>query len=618
MSTSSSRVAAANAETSVLKRVGRGITWARNFTLNTVFILFAVFFLVALISSCESYSVPEGSALLINPAGVVVEEPAVVNPLAELIAPEQGFAEIRLSDLTTSIERAAADERISALVLELDDLLGISLTGADALAQAVRDFKASGKPVSVYGSSFFQQQYRIASEADAVYLHPFGQFILQGYGGKLLYYKDLLDKYDVTAHVFRAGDFKDAVEPYLRSDMSAESREANQAMLDVLWQRFVTRVAENRKLAPEQIANFADSLADKVAAAGGDSARAALEAELVDELLTPDQANARMADQVGADAQGVYSRVDYRAYLTALGVVADNPLQQGNVAYIVVDGTIMMSGGTGVAAADTITRQIRSARLDDDIKAILLRVDSPGGSAFASELIRQELELVQISGKPVVASMGSVAASGGYWVAATADEVFAEPGTITGSIGVFSLFPTFEKALAKFGVHSDGVGTTALSGGLSPISGITQADSTLLQTNVDFIYQQFLNLVARGREMELESVRAVAGGRVWVAEQALAHGLVDQLGGTEAALAAIAARAGLETPTLKRFTAPPTLRDLLAGGIVEAAERASASPELSRVDGWLRSLRQEISRWDDPRHVYAVCRICEPFTATTP
>ena len=585
-------------------RLGRGITRARTFTLNGLFLLFLLLLIVALVAD-DTPVVPEGSALLVNPRGVLVDQRSRVDPLAEFFAPDAP-GEVELGLITTALEQAASDDRIRLAVLDLDEVIGMSAGQAMVIGEAVRAFQAEGKEVIAYGSGFGQSQYLLASYADALYMHPMGQLILQGYGGNQLYFKELLDKLNVTIHVFQAGQYKEFVEPYSRTDMSEEARQANQALLDELWFAYRAQLIENRELEPPLLDRFTHSLPEQLAAMG-DLATVALEHHLVDELLNLDEVRARVANEVGYAGDGEFLRIGFEDYLRA------NPARPDSgraVAVITAEGPIVMGRQSqGVIAADTLSTLIRRAREDDSVGAVVVRVNSPGGSAFASEIIRQELELLQLTGKPVVASMGNVAASGGYWISATADQIYAGATTITGSIGVFGIVPTFERALTEIGVHTDGVGTTPLSRAFDPFAGLSADMAQILQINTEETYEQFVNLVARGRDMTPAAVDAVAQGRVWTGATARAHGLVDELGDLEEAIARAAELAGLDEYRVKRIRPDLSPREILMsslGGI----ESEWLPLGRSRLASVFAEAEQFLKMLNDPGDSYAICEIC--------
>lgn len=596
----------------LMASVGSGVTKFRNFVFNTIFVLVLVLLVIGGLSNCQTQSVPEDSALIINPTGTIVERSSLPQSLLQVFENSRAPHETEIGPLLQAIDRAAIDPRIKLLVLDLDLLLGVSAAHANGLGDALDRFSDSGKKIISYGDFYAQSQYHLASFADAVYMHPFGQILLTGYGGSSFFIKDLLDKVGVNVHVFRVGEYKSAVEPFTRNDMSEESRMASEKLYSDLWQHFIADVARNRELAEHQVQSYADNILEIVQASNGDLARAALESQLVDELMTPDQAIARIAQDVGyADSNGEgFNGIDYATYLSLIEPRVE--FAPPFIDVITVQGAITLEGGSlATANANVIVELIRRSRRDEETAAIVVRVDSPGGSQFASEMIRQELELAQLGGMPVVASFGSAAASGGYWLSATADEIVSEATTITGSIGIFSLLTTYEKTLSELGVHTDGVGTTANTTGLSTLVGINEAMSGVLQARVEHGYDQFVNLVAKGRSMKKEKVLSLAGGRVWSGEAALDIGLVDALGGLSEALGRAADLAGVSS-WQKRHVDP--LRDPRSELIAELLNvRTLAKDPFISTLPIVTDLTRTLVRlqWlDDPGSLHVMCMEC--------
>jgi len=600
-------MAAAGTGGGILSRIGRGITRIRIFTVNALFLLLLLALIMALFSDGRP-TVPDGAALMINPRGSVVDQKSPADPLAHFLAPNAP-TETEISEITRAIRASASDERIKMAVLDLDET-SLGAGQATIIGEALREFQSAGKQVVAYGAGFGQPQYLLASYADAVYMHPMGQLILPGYGAYQLYFKELLDKLDIKIHIFRAGKYKEFVEPYTRSNMSDEAREANSSLVDELWVFYTDHVVANRSLNPSEFEQFTQNLADELPRMG-DLATAALEHHLVDELMNLDEVRARVADQVGIGSDGEFRRIDLEDYLAAIGPPPGR--HDDVIAVITAEGPIMMGRqNQGVIAADTVMALIRQARQDDAVRALVLRVNSPGGSAFAAEMIRQELELFQLTGRPIVVSMGNVAASGGYWISATADRILAGPATVTGSIGVFGLFPTFEEALADVGVTSDGVGTTPLSSALNPFTALPDDMAAILQQSTEQTYEQFINLVARGRNMTPEAVDAVAQGRVWTGARAVKLGLVDELGGLEDAVRSAAQLADITDYDVKRLRPSLSPRELLLGSLADV-EGALGSSTLVVPRSLLRPLsdaRALLTSLNDPAYGYALCEIC--------
>jgi protease-4 len=532
----------------------------RRLVVNVLFLIILLVVLVVLFSSSDrGLQVEPESVLVVKPRGNIVEETQLGDVIAEALLPGDGPVETALSDITEALRHAATDERIAAVLLDFNEMGGISPGMVDAFAAAIATFKASDKPVIATSDVYTQNDYRLASMADEVYMHPFGQILLTGYGAFQVYLGESLERLGVDVHVFRAGEYKSATEPFTLGAMSEAARESATALVTQFWTHFLENTARARGLEPGVLRRFAEDLPALLAENDGDAARAALENRLVDELLERHQLGDRVRESTGVPAAGKaadgtaqgFRAVGFRAYARSLRQRSETG---PGVALIHAQGTILDGERpAGTIGADDLVERIRTARQDRDVAALVLRVNSPGGSAFASEVIRRELELTQVAGKPVVVSMSGVAASGGYWIASTADEIWASPVTITGSIGVFSLFPTAEAVLDRYGARVDGVATGPLARPMSPLAALPEDTERVLQQSVEYIYGQFLDRVAVGRELPRESVDAIAQGRVWTGADALERGLVDGLGNTEDAVAAAAGLAGLESWTVKRI-----------------------------------------------------------------
>ena len=455
----------------------------------------------------------------------------------------QAEQQVQLRDVLNVLDAAAKDPKITQALLVLDDFRGAGLPTLRELSAAVQRFKASGKPVVAWGSSFDQRQYHVAAAASEVLLHPMGMVQIEGYGRYRNYYRDALDKLGVTVNLIRVGTYKSFGETFTENGPSAASLEAESFLNQGLWGTYTDDVERARKLPAGSIARGIDDLPQRVAAAGGDMARLALDGKLVDALKTRDELRQMLIERgVRDEKTSTFRQVGFEAYLSRL----DAEREGDAVAVVVAEGDI----GDGEAPPGRIgglstAALIRKAREDDSVKALVLRVDSPGGSAFGAELIRRELELTRTAGKPVVVSMGDLAASGGYWVATSADEIIADAATITGSIGVFALLPTAENALDKLGVHTGGATTTWLGGGFDPRRALDPRFAALVQSSVDHTYADFIAKVAQARKSTPQQIDAVAQGRVWTGAQATERGLVDRLGSYGDALKAAATRGKL-------------------------------------------------------------------------
>ena len=589
---------------------------SRRLAMNLLWVSFLCFglfiFLVLLFAGGESI-VPDTAALVIAPEGVIVEQlegDPLDRAMAEVLGEER--PETLLWDILDALEEAENDDRISAVLLNLNGLAGAIPSHLATIHQAVLDFRQSGKTVIAVADHFTNSRYLIASAADEIHTDEMGLFLLTGYGVYHTYYKEGIDRLEVDWNIFRVGEYKSAVEPFIRNDMSPEAKEANLDWLGDLWGSFKVTSSAARNLSPEIIDGFIDNIDAKVNAAGGRSSVAALEAGLIDSVGGRTAVRARLTEIVGSDGNGSFNQVGFLEYLEEQRPPSFMPPMSNNrVALVVASGTILDGDHPpGTIGGDTVARLVRRARLDDGIKAIILRVNSGGGSAFASEVIRRELAQAREDGKPVVVSMGGVAASGGYWISMASDKVFAEPETITGSIGIFGMFPTFEKPLQKhLGVRTDGVGTNWLAGALDPTRTLDPRAGQMIQTMVDQGYEQFIQIVADARPLDIEAVEKVAGGRVWSGEDAYKHKLVDELGGLDEALAAAKTLAGLKKVEVQLMEEELDFSDRMLIEMMSAAVDLGGPRTLRKYPwlAWITEQSEMLSEFNDPRGVYAHC-----------
>jgi len=583
--------------------------------------LFLVFFGAI---SGTSPILPQQAALFIQPAGPLVEQldgDPYDRALAELLgdAPPQTLVQ----DLIDALAFAKTDDRISAVHLELSAIGGGGLSKLRRIAEAIDDFKGSGKPVIASADYFSQAGYYLAAHADELYLHPEGLVFLQGYGGFRSYFKDAIDMLRLDWNVFRVGTHKSFVEPYTRMDMSPEDRESRTRLIGQFWTMYQEDVEAARGLEEGTVDDFAQNLVAHVSAANGDIAIAARETGLVDELLNHAELRAILTGYAGEDADDSsdYSAVQSSDYLAHMRLLRGDDAQDENVAIVVAVGTIL--NGTqpsGTIGGDSTAALLRRALSDDSVKAVVLRVDSPGGSVFASEIIAHEIQALQLAGKPVVASMGSVAASGGYLISVVADQVFASPATVTGSIGVFGMFPTYQRTLDIVGVTTDGVGTTPWSGQLRPDREMSGPMKELFQLIINDTYDDFITDVAEQRDMEKDFVDSVAQGQVWTGQDALKHGLIDALGTYEDSIRAAAELAGLDEgdygQKLIETKLSPTEQMVLEFFALterigfDAGALVTGPSALESFANRLEALLSGLSQFNDPKGVYAHC-FCE-------
>lgn len=565
-------------------------------------LLFFVALFAALSANPYAGSASEG-ALVLDLDGVVVEQPETADTVAILTGSGPGFREYRRRDVVRALESAATDDRVKAVALDLDSFLGGGQATLNDVAAAIATVRRANKPVLAYATGYSDDSYLLASQASEVWLNPMGAVLITGPGGTNLYYKGLLDKLGVTANVYRAGAYKAAVEPFTRSGMSPESREASQALASALWESWQQDVRRARPKA--QITPYVSAPVERFSAAGGDMAKAALASALVDRLGDRAEFGDRLAEIVGrADEKrpGSFKSIKYDAWL------GSNPEDEsGEIGVLTVAGAIVDGeAGPGTAGAETIVDNLEKGLAEKNLKALVVRVDSPGGSTLASERIRQAVLEAKQRGLPVVVSMGSLAASGGYWVATPADHIFAQPETITGSIGVFGIIPSFQGTLQKLGVGADGVGTTPLSGEPDLLRGPSPVADRLIQLSVENIYRKFLALVASSRKIQPDRVDQIAQGRVWDGGTARQLGLVDGFGSMDDAIREAARRAKLDPETARPVyleKKPDLWEEMLAawakGDETQLARRdvfsqVAARPELMLLQG-LADVQQILS-----------------------
>lgn len=587
--------------------------------------LLVVLFLVFFGAIADSPSlVPERAALLVQPVGALVDQldgDPYDRAIAEIL--DEAPLQTLVQDIVDALAFAKTDDRIPAVHLELSGLAGGGLSKLQRIAAAIDDFRESGKPVIASADYYGQQAYYLAAHASEVYMHPEGLVFIQGYGGFRSYYKEAIDTLLLDWNVFRVGTHKSFVEPFTRMDMSPEDRESRTRLINQFWEMYQQDVEAARGMPEGAIDDFTQNLVDLVVAAGGDMAVAAVDHGLIDKLLGRAELRTLLQDYVGEDASddSEYSFVHSLDYLRQMRLMHGDETQDENVAVVIAVGDIL--DGThspGTIGGDSTAALLRKALSDESVKAVVLRVDSPGGSVFASEVIAQEVEALRAAGKPVVASMGSVAASGGYWISVVADKIIASPATVTGSIGVFGMFPTYQRSLAAIGIATDGVGTTPWSGQLRPDRAMSEPMKKLFQLIINDTYDDFISGVADRRAMDKQFVDSVAQGQVWTGRDALENGLIDELGNFEDAIRAAAELAGLSdgdygkkyidtklSPTEQMvldFLALAQRAGLDAGSFVEKPT------VLESFATRLQKLIVGVTRFNDRKGVYSHC-FCE-------
>lgn len=557
-------------------------------------------------------------ALLLDISGVIVDKPSTNHRLGALGRQLFGASSDRLQenslfDIVNAIRQAKDDRNITGIVLDLKNFTGADQPSMRYIGKALREFRDSGKPIFAMGENYSQGQYYLASFANKIWLSPQGQVDLHGFATNGLYYKTLLDKLKVSTHVFRVGTYKSAVEPFIRDDMSPAAREADSRWIGELWQNYLHTVSANRQISPQQLFPGAQAIIDGLTSVGGDTAKYALDHKLVDALASSADVEKSLTKQFGwSKTENNYRAISYYDY--SLKTPADTG---GTIAVIFANGAIMDGEETpGNVGGDTTASQIRDARLDPKVKAIVLRVNSPGGSVNASEVIRAELAAARAAGKPVVVSMGGMAASGGYWISTPANYIVASPSTLTGSIGIFGVINTVENSLSSIGVHSDGVSTSPLAD-ISMTKALSPEVQQMMQLSIEYGYKRFITLVADARKRTPEQIDKIAQGHVWTGEDAKANGLVDSLGDFDDAVAKAAELAKLKQWHLDYYQDEPTVLDMVMDSMTgsvramlpEAIQAMLPAPLVSAANT-VKAEGDKLAAFNDPQNRYAFCLTC--------
>ncbi len=583
-------------------------------TLNSLFLIVVLIAIISFILSffTEDFEDPSGKALVLSPAGPIVEQVAGSDDPLDIIS-GQGPSELYVGDLLEVLESASKDKRIKDIVLRLDNIEGTGQVVLYDVGNALLKVKNSGKNIIAIGDNYSRSGYYLASFADEIIMNPDGWLFIDGFGRSKLYFKSFLDNLKIDFNIFRVGTFKSAVEPYTRNDMSPEAKEANLAYLDVLWDSWKEVVSKNRGLNPEDLQYLVDNPDEVVSSSEKGIAQALLSYGLIDKLLSRRDQTRYLKNKFGeSEDKETFARISGFEYFQLIRSEKDFTKSENEIAVIVARGTIV--DGTqppGTIGGDSTSNLIREAKENKNIKAIVLRVDSGGGGVFASELIRQELVAAKEKGITVIASMGNVAASGGYWISANADEIWASHNTITGSIGIFGMMPTFDRALNEIGINSDGVKTSAadLSGDLS--QPLDPALSRIMQQEIEYGYKRFISLVSQARNMNVQEVDKIAQGRVWAGSTALELGLIDNLGTLEEAIERAATLAGIDEYTTYYPSQDLDWRQQLLDSFSSFLK--SFIPEVIEkniiIEESINSLR-EIDKFNDPKGLYVRCEDC--------
>ncbi|MBU1564364.1 MAG: signal peptide peptidase SppA [Proteobacteria bacterium] len=603
----------------IFKYVGKIFTFIRNFLFNVVLLtIFAT--LIFIFMPKEVSHVPSKSILRLDILGDIVEEKRVFGSVEKLfsdsVGPDATEPETALQDILDIIDNAAADDRIVALLLNLKHMESAGLNQLQTIGQAFVNFRKTGKTIVAAEDYYSQTQYYLASYADKIFLNPMGGVDVHGFGVFRLYFREAMEKLAINYNIFKVGTYKSALEPFTRDNMSPEDRNQNAVWLSALWQVYKDDILKQRKLSKETLENYTANISLALQSTGGDTAQLALTTGLVDQLSNRSEISAyliALAKSTETKPPIVGSAKYSDSFLPSYNKIG---WKGDKIGLIIAEGNILPGKQPpGLIGGDSLAALIKKAREDEQIKALVVRINSGGGSAFASEIIRQELLLLQKKGKPVVVSMGAVAASGGYWIAADADEIWASEATITGSIGIFGAIPTFEKTLSSLGIYSDGTGTTPLAAGLDLTQPLPESLKGAIQQAIAHNYDQFLQIVATGRDLEKKRVGELAEGRVYDGKSALAFGLVDKLGSFDEAIAAAANLAGTTDYSAEYIRPDATVKEqvlqFFAAQIAPLAAILNKNdyPLAKKIKIILENKFNEFILLDDPRGIYAHCLI---------
>ncbi len=565
--------------------------------------------------------IPDKGALYLAPSGVLVDQRSYIDPFAQALSPtDQRDAETLVRDIVDVLDYAQYDARITHILLDTNYLTGGGIAKLEEISGALQRFKKSGKPIIAIGDNFSQQQYFLAAHADEIIINPMGRIMLTGFGSYTSYYKEALDKLKVNMHIFRVGKYKSAVEPYMANGMSDEARADRRELINSLWKFYTSQVEHLRGLPTGAIDDLVNNMHSRLAAANGDIAALALDLGLVDRVATRSETH-NYLQQILPTSNGDFASISMPAYLNHIKLGNLNAVDKTKpqVAVVVASGSILDGNQPeGTVGGDSIANIFKEIQDDEQVKAVVLRIDSPGGSAFASDVIRDAIAATRKNNIPVVVSMGSYAASGGYWIATESDQVLAMSTSITGSIGVFGVIPTFEDSLQALGIHSDGVGTSAISGMLQLDQPMTPQAEMIIQSGVENVYTRFLTLVANSRNSTPSDIHKIAQGRVWTGKKALQLGLVDELGDLKDAIKSAANLAGISDYKVDYRRKKLSFVEQI---MMEINGNISAAITASGLNSWLPgSLQREVAKvlkpleildtLTDPAGIYLYCDSC--------
>ena len=610
-------------KTGLIRRVFRflgNIISAIRSLISLIFVLFFIVIVAGLFVD-DIQPMPERGALYLAPSGLLVDQRSYIDPVSEIFSRSNSRdSETLVRDIVASLDHAQYDERITHVLLDTNDMAGGGVAKLEEISGALQRFKQSGKPIIAIGDNFSQSQYFLAAHADEIIMNPLGSIMLTGFGSYSSFYKEALDKLKINIHIFRVGKYKSAVEPYMGNGMSPEARADRRELIGSLWQFYTSRVEQLRGLPTGALNDLVNNMHTNLVAENGDVAALALKQGLIDRVATRREASAYL-QQILPHTNGDIDSVPMAAYLNHMKLAALNASNQRKpeIAVVVASGTILDGNQPeGTVGGDTLADIFSTIEDDEQVKAVVVRVDSPGGSAFASDVIRDAIAALRKKNIPVVISMGSYAASGGYWIATESDRIMALSTTITGSIGVFGVIPTFEESLNALGIYSDGVGTTSIAGMLQLDRPMTEQTEMILQSGVEHVYARFLALVANARETTPNAIHEIAQGRVWTGEKALELGLIDELGDLQDAIASAATLAGISDYKVNYRRKPLSVVEQV---MMEISGNVHAAVSVMGLHSWLPvSLQRQVESvikplqildtLTDPNHIYLYCDSC--------
>lgn len=602
----------------IFKYTGRIFTCFRNLVFNLALLVILGVVIVSFMTSTEP-SIPDKAIIRLDITGNIVEQKKIPSSLEKLFEDSLELRnhepETSLQDLLDVIDKAAQDQRITGILLNLKNLKNGGLNQLLTIGKAIEAFRQTGKIVIASEDYYTQSQYLLASHADKIILNPMGAVDLHGFGVYRLYFREAIERLKIDYNIFKVGSHKSALEPFTRDSMSNEDRRQNELWLSSVWNEYIEQISKQRDLPFDLLDGYPDTIANSLEQTSGDAAQLALQQGLVDEVWTREKIHSYL-ETLFDNNSSKDNLITSSSYLESLTPsYTDNSQNDNKVGLIIAEGTILPGNQpTGLIGGDSLQKLIKQARKDPHIKALVLRINSGGGSAFASEIIRQELLELKKSGKPIVVSMGTLAASGGYWIAADADEIWASKVTITGSIGIFGAIPTFDRSLASLGIFSDGTGTSPLASGLDLTKPLPEQLKSAIQQNVEHNYRHFIDIVATGRKMEKSKVENLAQGRVYDGQAAKDLGLVDQLGSLNDAIESAAQHAKLENYSTSYIQAPVSVKNQLMQLFSSAYSHLAPSstiknapfmPLHNQIVDHLKTLAQ----LQDPQNMFAFCPI---------